>query len=109
MGFTNMSQNLLHDIVNHVFLPPRLPCKQDSDLWIQKLSELLLTSLHDFKTYQDERSVELVSRAIFAVQNFQAFRDIAGGIEEQGLGKAISQLKVEGKHICTVSLSVHER
>lgn len=79
-----------------MFLPLRLPCRQDDTLWIEKLSELLLTSLYEFKSHQDETSVHLVKRAIFAVQNFVAFRDIQGGIGESGLGEAISQLTIEG-------------
>lgn len=93
-----ISNDLLQGIVNHVFLPPRLPSHEDEGLWVQKLSELLLASLHEFRSNQENTSANLVSGAIFAIQSFESFRSPHGGIEERGLGKAILQLKNEGNH-----------
>jgi hypothetical protein len=88
--------SLLEGIVNHVFLPPRLPSQEDEGLWIRKLSELLEASLHEFKSYQKSTSIHFVSRAISAVKSFQRFNSPHGGIEESGLGEAISLLSNEG-------------
>lgn len=88
--------SLLEGIVNHIFLPPRLPSQEDKGLWIPKLSELLQASLHEFNSYQKGTSISFVSRAISAVKNFHRFNSRYGGIEASGLGEAISRLGKEG-------------
>lgn len=86
----------LQRVVQHVFLPPHLPSGQDNASFIPTLIPLILSSLQEFQTFQDEKAAGLVKRAIVAVENFQKSQTQSGGISEKRLKDLFNALKYRG-------------
>lgn len=85
----------LVSIVNHVFLPPRLPRGKDSDAWVLTLEEQLKHALDEFLSLQrDERDAGRVCIAFNGVNVFSHTRDLAesGGISEEELEDKLATL-----------------
>lgn len=92
----------LKSIVNHVFLPPKLPGEEDNTPFAGTLADMLISAFQGFVSDLGKASVveqEAVSpmlRAINAVQNFKAVLEATGNISETGLRNILHDVVENG-------------
>lgn len=93
MAPTSRSYVDLPELINHVFLPTRLPPGEvESRAWEDSLLELLTESFRSFHAFHEGpagRSVHLAAKAIHA---FRSARDVSKQLCEQNLAKCLGDL-----------------
>ena len=86
----------LRSVVYHVFLPPKLPSGEDDGSWVPTLVRLLLSSLRDFQTLQEDEAAGLVAKAIAGIENFQETQRASGETSELGLKNLLETINHKG-------------
>lgn len=83
----------LAELINHVFLPTRLPPGEvESRAWEDTLLELLTESLRSFHALHEGTAARLVHRAAKAIAAFRSSRDLSKRLSEQTLAKCLNDL-----------------
>ena len=93
MAPTDADATVLRAIINHVFLPPKLPDRVDDFLkWEEKLLELLRTSLASFENLIGGDDVSKIQLAQKSLLKFMDARQPNGYIDEDFLRMHFSSL-----------------
>lgn len=79
----------LNLLVNHVFLPPKLPGGEDTKEWEDVLCKLLLNSLRRFQEFADESDRPCLDLAASSVKHFTSVNNVNGHISEPELIEAL--------------------
>lgn len=87
---------MLRSIVNHVFLPPKLPSGEDDGIWLPVLVDLVLSSLSTFRDHQTGTDADTVTAAIGSIRNFREGRMASGEISEPGLERMLGAEVLKG-------------
>lgn len=86
----------LRSVVQHVFLPPHLPSGRDNFFCTSYLVTLVLSSLREFASLQDETTAERVGCAIASIENFKKTRHDHIGLSEKHVNDAFDSLISKG-------------
>lgn len=76
---------MLRSIVNHVFLPPKLPSGEDDGIWVPALIDLTLSSLRAFRAHHTDTEADSIMAAMGSIRNFRDTRTASGEISEPSL------------------------
>lgn len=87
---------MLRSIVNHVFLPPKLPSGEDDGIWVPDVIDLILSSLSTFRDHQTGADADSVTVAIGSIRNFRETRTASGDISEPGLERMLGAEVLKG-------------
>ncbi|KAK2765376.1 hypothetical protein FQN54_008222 [Arachnomyces sp. PD_36] len=91
-----MDKTLVY-ILNHVFLPPKLPQEDDENLEGSKaLLEELLTALVEFRRFSAAQELTLWSACAKMVRNIDELRNGSGGLSTERLGEALNRMTCGG-------------
>ncbi|KAK2608816.1 hypothetical protein QQS21_002673 [Conoideocrella luteorostrata] len=90
-----MHQDVLECIINHVFLPPKLPTEHDGDDYQKPLLNLLASSLSDFAANCSGQHSKVVSDAVVAIKEFKSIMDSKGNIDKSKLHALLKRLAVK--------------
>lgn len=85
MESTAIDDIALGRVINHVFLPPRLPDREDQEHCGHDLLDLLTESLNEFEPLAPERAQTSVARARIAVANLRAVTPACAAIDDEKL------------------------
>lgn len=87
----------LNFTVYHVFLPPKLPGRDDITSRNEDfLTGLVFEALSGFRGNVDPSNHSTVDVALTTMKNMRSARDHEGGIHEDSLRKLLQQLPMEG-------------
>lgn len=97
MSFTH---GALVYLINHLFLPPKLPggsdVNSDHDTF---LLEMTINSLRSLKSLVQSDQAVSVQQIIDMLFNLRDIRDARGNVDEEKLVKILKSLGKTGKHI----------
>ena len=90
-------------LIYHIFLPPKLPRKDDFDLEYETiLLDITIDILLKFKGYITYDQSAIIDSVIAMVANLRTVRDsggTVGAVNEGKLGNALRDLRKKGKYI----------
>lgn len=93
-----LSLGALTYIIHHVFLPPKLPNKDDLNAEYDTiLLETTISSLLEFKGFITPDQAVIVDYVIDMITNLRAVRDSNGAVSEEKLADALRDLDKKGK------------
>lgn len=85
-------------MIHHVFLPPKLPNKDDFDAGYDTiLLDTMINSLLKFKDLIVQDQATIIDCVIAAIKNLRALRDYNGTVSEAKLADALRDLDKKGK------------
>ena len=87
-----MNKTLLRCLINHVFLPPKLPEGKDDLKWEPLLTQILTESLRSFQCHVSDDDASRVDIAIGAVNRFISLTDSNGHVSQNQLQKMFGEL-----------------
>ena len=90
------AHKILDSIINHVFLPPKLPNVQDETKFEPHLTDILISSLQNFANLTDLSEDPGIKAAIDATAKFQMVRDENNHIHPISFKEALSDLVSKG-------------
>lgn len=108
-----ISENLTY-VINHVFLPPKLPQKED-DYIPEKdnaIGEHCKSAIASFRDYlPDQRSKSKLKWAVCdrMIRNLLELRDPVEGAVSDKLGKYIAEMKIHGTYLRIILLHIESR
>jgi hypothetical protein len=85
-------------MIHHVFLPPKLPNKDDFNAEYDTiLLDTTISSLLKFKGFIKQDQAVIVDCVIAMITNLRAVRDSNGAVSEEKLADALRDLDKKGK------------
>lgn len=92
-----MDQQVLRAIINHVFLPRKLPDRADEVDFEGHLVDLLASSLSQFAINCKPQAQIFVREALGSIKEFQTLIDEDGNTDKDKLSLALKQCKRKGR------------
>lgn len=94
-----MTPEAVSYLFHHIFLPPKLPQKDDYDpLYDIALVDQVIGALRQFRDHVSSQEADICTAVVTMITRLRKTYSLHGGVDEMGLKNAQIDLSAKGRH-----------